>query len=84
MHLLLISRLLFAQNRNQFYIILARYQQGYIDYLHGKQRDINKAPFLEMHRFGPWDLYKKEDQRELAAVHEALIIEYVTKHLGRY
>ena len=46
---------LVSQHRQEVYVSVAQYDDGYLKYMKGEDKDSDRS-FLTMHCFGPWDI----------------------------
>ncbi|KAE8148030.1 hypothetical protein BDV25DRAFT_142165 [Aspergillus avenaceus] len=78
-------------DRHEIWLIFARYDEGYLDYLKGDTTEGSPLPFMTMYQVGPWNTQSKEAMAHLGPILLALALrsheENATKdedHQGHY
>ncbi|KAM5443650.1 hypothetical protein MferCBS31731_001424 [Microsporum ferrugineum] len=66
-------RAMVLQERHQIRLVIAKYDQKYIDYLHDKT--VTDVSLLEMHEFGMWDIRVKPEMEEFGVILLALVLQ---------
>ena len=58
--------ILIAQNGRELYLSNAVCSDEYMDYMTGIKKDIKKTEFLQLQRYGPWNIKHRFDMEEFA------------------
>ncbi|KAJ5783405.1 uncharacterized protein N7518_009082 [Penicillium psychrosexuale] len=63
-------RLHIAQDRHELWVTVAKYEEEYLEYLSDKKAAYpdDTSSFLIMNQYGPWDITKKSDMKEIGAI----------------
>ncbi|PYI05846.1 hypothetical protein BO78DRAFT_407843 [Aspergillus sclerotiicarbonarius CBS 121057] len=63
-----------SQDRHEIWLILAEYDERYLNYLKGDYNETEARSFLTMHEIGPWDTQSKEAMKHLGPILLALAL----------
>ncbi|KAK2882533.1 hypothetical protein FQN49_000260 [Arthroderma sp. PD_2] len=68
-------RAMILQERHEIRLVISKYDQNYIDYLHGKPDSNSEVPLLEMHELRTWDIEEESDMKRFGPILLALALQ---------
>ncbi|KAM5458113.1 hypothetical protein MaudCBS49596_000023 [Microsporum audouinii] len=66
-------RAMILQERQEIRLVIAKYDQKYVDYLH--DQTVTDLSLLEMHELGAWDIRTKRDMEGFGVILLALALQ---------